>query len=239
MAAGFAAGSAKHMIGGGPVESGVIQTADAAAPAADVTTHAHFDAWRRGLASGDLVFRARRGGWGAMGTQLSDRDRRFGHVGVAISEADGMFVVHAAGDPLLPEGRVRKDPLDTFLDRAVRVGSYRLPMDAGDTFRFVGGIADYHARGVAFDRTYSLARAEAVYCTELVWRVWADVVKSDPVEERTMWRGKRVIALDDLQYAPGVVETGVIDMDGRPVEVTVSPPRKALTDRLDYAQATR
>ena len=55
-----------------------------------------------------------------------------------------------------------------------------------------------------FDTAYSLESLDALYCTELIWRGWKAAIDRDPILEKTEWRRKDVLALDDLQLAQGM-----------------------------------
>jgi len=56
-------------------------------------------------------------------------------------------------------------------------------------------------RKTPFDRGYDLTDSTSVYCTELVWLSFNAVVGTDIIPDKTDWRGRKVIALDDLQRA--------------------------------------
>jgi len=173
---------------------------------------AAFDAYESTMRDGDIIFRGRQKGWGNLASHLSDQDQRYGHVGVIRREKEAVYVIHAAGDPLQSEGRVRKDPLRNFLARSERSGVYRLPLNATGHAKFKDKIEQALISRLPFDRAYSLKSETSVYCTELIWRAWAEATQKDPILVKTRWREKNVLALDDLQLAQGVKLVSEIDI---------------------------
>ena len=194
----------------------------------DVLAHPGYAAFAADLRPGDVIFRGRSGGWGELGARLSDMDTRYGHVGVvAEDEGGGLSVIHASGDPLTPEGRVRRDPLEAFLSRARRTGAYRPSLEPAQMEAFLRRL-DGHVRDrTPFDPAYSLDTADALYCTEMVWRAWSVATASEPVPERTEWRDRDVIAIDDLQLSPGLSLVAELDVE------TVATTGAGVGKRLD------
>ena len=171
-----------------------------------------FEAYEAKMRDGDIIFRGRQKGWGNLASSLSDQDQRYGHVGVVRRENQAVYVIHAAGDPLQSEGRVREDGLRDFLARSERSGVYRLPLNSKGLAKFKSKIEDALSTRMPFDRAYSLESETSVYCTELIWRAWAEAVQKDPVLVKTRWHKKNVLALDDLQLAHGVRLIAEIDI---------------------------
>lgn len=154
---------------------------------------------------GDLIFRGRPNSWGDLGARLSDHDQRFGHVGVIVQGAVGahMFdVIDAAGHPLSKDAAVARGRLDIFLHRAEHVGVYRVTLTPDERAEFLAVLERHAVLATPFDNQFSLTSADALYCTELIRSALMEVTGEDPIEEVTMWRGERVIALDDLQASP-------------------------------------
>ena len=169
-----------------------------------LVTSSSFETYKAQIRDGDIIFRGRDAGWGNLGAQLSDIDKRYGHVGVIRRRGNNLHVIHAAGDPLQDHGRVREDSLDDFLTRSNRSGLYRLTFTSEQRQIFDDYIDQVLQAGMPFDTAYSLDSLDALYCTELIWRGWMAAIDRDPILEKTEWRGKNVLALDDLQLAQGM-----------------------------------
>jgi len=188
-----------------------VVSAKTHSPIPTVTDLADYNAFAADLQVGDMIFRGRNGGWGAMGSHLSDIDDRYGHVGLIVEREEEPWVVHASGDPFRAKGRVKLDRLDDFLSRSTRAGGYRLDMTGSERTALIEGIEAMLVSDMPFDQSYSLISTDSVYCTEMIWRAWQSAVGVDPLPVKTVWRGKLVIAIDDLQLAVGSRSIATID----------------------------
>jgi hypothetical protein len=153
------------------------------------------------IQAGDVIFRGRDKSWGDLAAQISDRDQRYGHVGVVVKGEAGWEVVDAAGHPLAKEAVVTRAPLRDFLYYSDRAGLYRPDLTDAGLRVYLDTITGHAAAQTPFDGDFSLNNQTKVYCTELVWDALNRATGRDAVEDHTKWRGKRVIAIDDLQYA--------------------------------------
>lgn len=139
------------------------------------------DSWQSELGflrPGDIVFRKGESMFSAAALAL-DPQSAFSHVGI-VTEADGrILIVHSALDeaPGIVD-TVRADVVSRFLapDRAVAVAVYRL-RDEGPEAATKSVLASriatgFASRQVRFDRAFDLETADAVYCTELIWRAY-------------------------------------------------------------------
>ena len=154
------------------------------------------------LREGAIIFRGKDRSWGDLGAQLSDKDKRFGHVGVVVFDDGQWGVIDAIGNPLDREGRVRLRTVEAFLAPATRAGLYRPSLSDQALDRFLTSIRVFEAAQTPFDRLYDMDDANALYCTELIWLALKTATGEDPVPDHTLFRDRRVIAIDDLQYAP-------------------------------------
>ena len=106
----------------------------------------------------------------------------YSHVGLVEVRAEGIYIVHAspkgAGDGGGGE-RVSRLPLEVFLRERgyVRLAVLRLAEDVPDRAAVVAAATAYSAqaadRAVPFDHRYDLADPASLYCSELVWRAYA------------------------------------------------------------------
>jgi len=165
------------------------------------------------MRAGDVIFRGKDRSWGDLGAQLSDHDKRFGHVGVIVNHNDGWAVIDAIGNPFDPEGRVRLRSFDEFLAPATRAAIYRPDLQSDSHARYLASIWKYEAGRVPFDRFYDIQDAEALYCTEMIWLALKNATGKDQIVQETRFRNRRVIAIDDLQYAPLMQEIWVSEAE--------------------------
>lgn len=157
-------------------------------------------------APGDVLFKDAAGGfWGNAARSFSSNDDGYGHVGIiAKNPAGALVVIHAGGDPVSRNGRVRIDPINQFLQRVNAAALYRPTIEQNELSAMLTYARAAAARAAPFDRTFSLASEEALYCTELVWRALSIALKRDAVPDKSARAGRVYIGLDDLQHSPFV-----------------------------------
>ena len=170
------------------------------------------------LKHGDILFRGRDNSWGELGAMVSREDRRYGHVGVVVKQ-DGVWkVISATGNPLASQGSVISEPLEKFIGMSTRLGLYRLTIEAELIAAFLNEIKTHAEQNTPFDRHYDISENEALYCTELIWLCLNSTLGRDVIPDKAQWRGRSVIALDDLQHASVMKEIIHLDRENmRPI----------------------
>lgn len=116
--------------------------------------------------SGDLVFILGNGFWSQFFKNISQKEKRFSHVGI-IAEKDGEpHIVHASASDFTGIGRVSIVGLKDFLKECSDFSIYRV--DANNSVR--DKIADTVVNfiGYPFDREFDLSSDDSVYCAELI-----------------------------------------------------------------------
>ena len=129
------------------------------------------------LRSGDVVCRVGNGIWSDIFRRISQRDTRFSHAGIILREADGsLWVVHSEADDFTGRGEVYIEPLQDFQARGNGVWCFRLKDEHRDLQQqetVNRKLKDY--AGIPFDLKFSLETADSLYCTEFVYRFFADL----------------------------------------------------------------
>ncbi len=144
--------------------------------------------------------------WARLAARFNADGEGFGHVGIVAAGDDGaLIVIHAGGDPARADGRVQEAELTAFLATAREAALYRPLADEAGIAALIAYAAARAAADAPFDRRFSLETADALYCTELVWRALSLAVGKDAVPEKTMRAGAAYIALDDLAESPDLV----------------------------------
>jgi hypothetical protein len=163
---------------------------------------------------GDLLFKGADSGTGAtLAARWSFGDTRWGHVGVLAGDAaTGWYVIHA--DTGTSEaaragqiGSVVSVPLSEFLTDVKQLGHFRVGLAGEDRERYVEAVSA--SVGLPFDRAYSLDSANALYCTELIWRALSAGLERDAVPKKSERFGRIYIALSDLSLHENVREVSV------------------------------
>lgn len=148
---------------------------------------------------GDVICRLGAGLWSRMFRERSQRERRFSHVGIVTREDGRWCVVHAAANDISGAGVVRSQPLADFLAESVEWSIFRHPA-AGPTG--VAGRARAYL-GRPFDTAFDLADANRVYCSELVFRAFADAGIAGAVSV-TEAEGRSFVGIDDCYLSPAM-----------------------------------
>ena len=127
------------------------------------------------LRAGDIVFRKGRS-MASAAVVAVDRGSPYSHVGVLIRREGGWFVVSAM--PLSRDGPspVSIDALADFIsDRdASAFAVYRVRATEGERLGLTAAVAAERLAlsGATFDADFDLETDSALYCTELVWKVY-------------------------------------------------------------------
>lgn len=151
------------------------------------------------LREGDLLVRYTSSVLSRASVAFSQDDRRYSHVGLLWKDEDGQWhVVHALSRRRGEPG-VFSEPLESFLEPAIRRGLFRWRFPA-DESRLLADVAAAWARSgdIAFDWSFDLSNAGAFYCTELIWRAALNVWDIDVVPQKSTWRDQVIISIEDL-----------------------------------------
>lgn len=174
-----------------------------------------------GFSAGDLLFKGADSGPGArLAARWSSGDRRWGHVGVLIGDAQtGWQVVHAdtgeaeaarRGEP----GLVRAETLAEFLADVNELGHFQVAFSGSARAAYLAAVQA--SVGVMFDRAYSLDTADALYCSELIWRAMSAGAGEDILPEKSRRIGLVYVSLSDISEHPLVREHAVFRRGSSP-----------------------
>lgn len=162
-----------------------------------------------GLGEGDLLFK---GAETATGTRIaagwSQGDKRWGHIGIVVAgEAGGFSVIHADTGMDGAVGEVRRVPLATYLSDVYTLGVYDVSLTGDQRAAYLAEAE--RSVGLPFDRGFSLASDNAVYCSELVWRALSAGAGEDIQEDKSQRLGRVYVSVSDISENPLVHEAAV------------------------------
>lgn len=149
------------------------------------------------IATGDLVLRLGDGFYSLFFRNMSTRERRFSHVGIAVVERGQVFVIHAEADERTGIGGVRSDPVGVFLKQAIDWGVYRIRAPATDRSAIARAAQDYLARATPFDMDFDAADTTRLYCSELVMHCVNRAVRGHAMRATTQIQGRLFVAIDE------------------------------------------
>lgn len=127
--------------------------------------------------SGDVIFR-RGTGLVSRAVLSVDARSRFSHIGIIHLVAGEPLVIHASpGTSLADPTKIMIEPMADFFaaDQTLAAALYRPRKDYREAGEQAAAIAyGYVLEERLFDVAFSLETAEALYCTELVWRSYLE-----------------------------------------------------------------
>lgn len=165
------------------------------------------------LQDGNLIFVRKPGVWGDISQAFSAKDPRYSHVGMLSYNKGHPTVIHADGDPMDPQGQVREEPLEAFVQLANAVGIYGFKFNQQQKQQFVVKAREYVKKGYKFNSQFILGQQDSFYCTELIWHVVKEITFVDIVpNKRIQWQNP-YIGLDDLTLNPYLKEILAIESD--------------------------
>lgn len=164
--------------------------------------------------AGDLLFKGANTG---AGTQLaaiwSLGDKRWGHVGIAVENADGtLSVIHADTGARREAGAVVRVSLADYLADVTDLGVYRMDLEGAQQAAYLAYAESVVGR--PFDRSFSLASDNSLYCSELVWRAMSEGLGEDAVPAKSERMGRVYVSVSDLAAHPLTQEAAVITAAG-------------------------
>lgn len=124
------------------------------------------------LQNGDLIFRNGTDDVSRAARSMNRVDTSFSHCGFVLMENDSAFVYHAIGGIYNPGGRLRRDPIDSFLipGEADRFAIYRYSLTKPQADSLVPIIKDYYSAGLRFDVFFNFYSNDKMYCSEFIFK---------------------------------------------------------------------
>ncbi|NJO86781.1 MAG: hypothetical protein HC821_01590 [Lewinella sp.] len=148
------------------------------------------------IASGDLILRMGNSFYSPIARNISSRERRFSHVGIAVVECGAVFVIHAeANDSAV--GGVRINSVVDFLAGTKDWGIYRLQAPEAARIAVAQVAENYLALATPFDLDFDAADTTKFYCSELAMHCINHGVGRPLVQPRTWVGDKPYVAIDD------------------------------------------
>lgn len=148
------------------------------------------------IASGDLILRMGNSFYSPIARNISTRERRFSHVGIASLECGAVFIIHAEADDS-GEGGVRIDPVSDFLLQANDWGIYRLRATESERLAVARMAESYLAQAIPFDLNFDAADSTAFYCSELVMHCINRGLGCALVQPATLIKDRYFVAIDE------------------------------------------
>lgn len=148
------------------------------------------------IASGDLILRMGNSFYSPIARNISTRERRFSHVGIAVVECGAVFVIHAEADDS-GVGGVRIDSVVDFLEGTNDWGIYRLRATESERTAVAHVAESYLAQAIPFDLNFDAADSTAFYCSELAMHCINRGLGCTLVRPATFIKDRYFVAIDE------------------------------------------
>ncbi len=152
------------------------------------------------LRSGDLIFRHGIGFISNALKQFNLKDQRFSHVGLLHIERGEVFVYHCIGGEGNANNKLRKERLKNFCasKNAGAFGIFRADLNCQSLNGIDSLASAYYQAGLEFDTHFDLQSDDKMYCTELIYKIYEQVLKEDNFVPLTSISGKSYVSCDNI-----------------------------------------
>lgn len=152
--------------------------AEATAPATELIDVAGIQQWNDSLVKhvktqlqeGDLLLRKGTDFSSEQVKDMSKQEKIYSHGGIVIFDSGSWYVYHVEPDFFYVKDKVRKEPVDSFLNRshnaAFAHGRYKL--DSAERKVFLSYLDEQYRKKVSFDMTFDLKTDDKMYCSEMI-----------------------------------------------------------------------
>ena len=108
------------------------------------------------------------------------------------------YVVHSVHEDAKGFDGVVMEKLGDFLKEASDWAVYRLRLNKAQQQKLASTAIHYAQRKIPFDSQFDLGSQQAMYCTELIWRVSGEVASPNPIVAASKSSGSQYISIEDV-----------------------------------------
>ncbi|HNQ61528.1 MAG TPA: YiiX/YebB-like N1pC/P60 family cysteine hydrolase [Bacteroidia bacterium] len=160
------------------------------------------------LRSGDIIFRDGKSYISKALKQFNRTDPRFSHAGIIHMEGNNAFVYHCIGGEENITNKMRKETLSSFCSPS-EINSYAIyrPALSKSQIVLLDSIAgSYYSAGLEFDTHFNINDQGKMYCTELIYNIFDQLLGSDNFITLTEIAGKKYVSCDNIFLQPQMKE---------------------------------
>jgi hypothetical protein len=103
---------------------------------------------------------------------FSTRERAYSHSGIAFKEDSGYVVYHCMAGIENPDGAMRRDPFDSFVNplKKTGFGIFQYQLSDSETTHFHQLIQKEYFSKIPFDNSFDLMTDDSLYCSEMIYK---------------------------------------------------------------------
>jgi hypothetical protein len=159
--------------------------------------------------NGDLLLRTGRDFSSEQVRDMSTVDKTYSHGGITIVENNRIYVYHVEPDYYHIKDKVRKEPIDSFIDvkNNAGFGLARYRMDSTEKAQFTAYLEEQYQKQIPFDMSFELSSDDSMYCSEMISKGLSLAtegriqIKPIPLEDRSKFKQiRQYFKLQDNQF---------------------------------------
>lgn len=127
------------------------------------------------LKEGDLVVRLNQDRTSGFIRNLNRHDKKYSHAGIVLYERGYPFIYHIVIDDENPDGKLRKDSLNTFCHprKNIAFGIFRYEMAPDEIETLEKLLHVWYTKKVRFDLEFNINTDNKMYCSEMIMKALA------------------------------------------------------------------
>lgn len=148
------------------------------------------------LKNGDLLLRTGTDFSSEQVKGFSKTEQVYSHGGIAVWDEGNWKVYHVEPDYYHQRDRVRKEPLDSFLNPSHNLGFAlaRYELQPTEITKLISYLETQYSRKVPFDMNFDLQTDDALYCSEMIQKGLSQAtrgrisIQTQPLEDRSKYK---------------------------------------------------
>lgn len=191
---------------------------------------------KQGLQEGDLLLRNGKDFSSEQVKDMSREDKAYSHGGIAVQDSGQWKVYHVEPDFYYINDKVRKEPVDSFLNSAHNYGFAhgRYQLDSSEKKHFLNYLEAQYRNKVSFDMSFDLKTDDKMYCSEMIRKGLLSATKGKIQIGIQRLNDKRKYKIIKQYFK--VPEKRFVNMEIIPIDRLYLNPACTLLNRYTYRQ---
>lgn len=150
------------------------------------------------IVTGDLVCRLGKGYFSGYFKDYASVEKKYSHIGIVSKENDSLFVYHSEASEFTGIGFVKRELLNSFLNKIDVFSFYKLNFDDTINLQIIEKVKEYYHLKVPFDINFNSSNDKKLYCTELIAISINKTLEDSIIKPTITLNDKKIFGLDDI-----------------------------------------
>lgn len=152
------------------------------------------------LHPGAIVLRRGNDAISSLFAELNKADKSYSHCGIAFEEDGRWFVYHSIGGEDNPDAKLRRDAFSTFVRRDHNFGFAiaRIKLSKQQILALNKIVRTWYQEGKPFDMKFDLKSDDRLYCAEMLYKAFGQVLDGPNCFPTTEHRGFQYVSTDNI-----------------------------------------